>query len=100
MSQHACNNPKGGFDATFPIERNFAAELEVTKDNVDSIQRINDEAGREMADLVFKCRQEKDLLPLRGTGAGAMRQAAKAPANIPADVISSESPRVDPDNVD
>jgi hypothetical protein len=50
----------------FLIERNFADELEITKDDVDRVKRINDETGVKMADLVFKCRQEEDLLPLRG----------------------------------
>ena len=29
----------------FLIERNFAEELEVTKDDVDRVQRINDDVG-------------------------------------------------------
>jgi hypothetical protein len=39
----------------FLIERNFADELEITKDDVDRVNRINDEVDK-----------KKDLLPLRG----------------------------------
>jgi hypothetical protein len=70
----------------FLIERNFAEELEVTKDDVDSIQRINDEAGVKWLFSFLSADKKKTYCLYEAPSAEAIRQAAKR-ANIPADVI-------------
>ena len=70
----------------FLIERNFASELEVTKDDVDSIQRINDEAGVKWLFSFLSADKKKTYCLYEAPSAEAIRQAAKR-ANIPADVI-------------
>ncbi len=46
------------------IERNFAEQLALTKDGVESVKRINDGGGRGMDLFLPQRRQEEDLLPL------------------------------------
>jgi hypothetical protein len=70
----------------FLIERNFAEELEVTKDDVDSIQRINDEAGVKWLFSFLSADKKMTYCLYEAPSAEAIRQAAKR-ANIPADVI-------------
>ena len=70
----------------FLIERNFAEELEVTKDDVDSIRRINDEAGVKWLFSFLSADKKKTYCLYEAPSAEAIRQAAKR-ANIPADVI-------------
>jgi hypothetical protein len=70
----------------FLIERNFAEELEVTKDGVDRIQRINDEAGVKWLFSFLSADKKKTYCLYEAPSADAIRQAAKR-ANIPADVI-------------
>ena len=49
----------------YVIERNFAEQLDLTKDGVEKVNLINDQEGRAV-DLLFpQRRQEKDLLSLR-----------------------------------
>jgi hypothetical protein len=70
----------------FLIERNFAEELEVTKDDVDSIQRINDEVGVKWLFSFLSADKKKTYCLYEAPSAEAIRQAAKR-ANVPADVI-------------
>ena len=70
----------------FLIERNFAEELEVTKDGVDRIQRINDEAGVKWLFSFLSADKKKTYCLYEAPSAEAIRQAAKR-ANVPADVI-------------
>jgi hypothetical protein len=70
----------------FLIERNFAEELEVTKDDVDRVQRINDEAGVKWLFSFLSADKKKTYCLYEAPSADAIRQAAKR-ANIPADVI-------------
>jgi hypothetical protein len=70
----------------FLIERNFADELEVTKDDVDRVQRINDEAGVKWLFSFLSADKKKTYCLYEAPSADAIRQAAKR-ANIPADVI-------------
>jgi hypothetical protein len=70
----------------FLIERNFAEELEVTKDGIDRIQRINDEAGVKWLFSFLSADKKKTYCLYEAPSADAIRQAAKR-ANIPADVI-------------
>jgi hypothetical protein len=70
----------------FLIERNFAEELEVTKDDVDRVQRINDEVGVKWLFSFLSADKKKTYCLYEAPSADAIRQAAKR-ANIPADVI-------------
>ncbi len=79
----------------FLIERNFAEELEVTKDGVDRIQRINDEAGVKWLFSFLSADKKKTYCLYEAPSADAIRQAAKR-ANIPADVIIEISRELSP----
>jgi hypothetical protein len=79
----------------FLIERNFAEELEVTKDGVDRIQRINDEAGVKWLFSFLSADKKKTYCLYEAPSADAIRQAAKR-ANIPADVIVEISRELSP----
>jgi len=79
----------------FLIERNFADELEVTKDDVDRVQRINDEAGVKWLFSFLSADKKKTYCLYEAPSADAIRQAAKR-ANIPADVIIEISRELSP----
>jgi len=70
----------------FLIERNFAEELEVTKDDVDRVQRINDETGVKWLISFLSADKKKSYCLYEAPSAEAIRLAAKR-ANVPADVI-------------
>ena len=70
----------------FLIERNFAEEVEMTKDDVDRVQRINDEAGVKWLISFLSADKKKTYCLYEAPGAEAIRLAAKR-ANVPADVI-------------
>ena len=70
----------------FLIERNFAEELEVTKDDVDRVQRINDDVGVKWLFSFLSADKKKTYCLYEAPSAEAIWQAAKR-ANIPADVI-------------
>jgi len=70
----------------FLIERNFAEELEVMKDDVDRVQRINDETGVKWLISFLSADKKKTYCLYEAPSAEAIRLAAKR-ANVPADVI-------------
>ena len=70
----------------FLIERNFAEELEMTKDDVDRVNRINDETGVKWLISFLSADKKKTYCLYEAPSAEAIRQAAKR-ANVPADVI-------------
>ena len=70
----------------FLIERNFADELEMTKDDVDRVNRINDEAGVKWLISFLSADKKKTYCLYEAPSAEAIRLAAKR-ANVPADVI-------------
>ena len=70
----------------FLIERNFAEELEMTKDDVDRVQRINDETGVKWLISFLSADKKKTYCLYEAPSAEAIRLAAKR-ANVPADVI-------------
>ena len=70
----------------FLIERNFADELEITKDDVDRVNRINDESGVKWLISFLSADQKKTYCLYEAPSAEAIRLAAKR-ANVPADVI-------------
>ena len=62
----------------FLIERNFAEELEVTKDDVDSIQRINDEAGVKWLFSFLSADKKKTYCLYEAPSAEAIRHGGQA----------------------
>jgi hypothetical protein len=70
----------------FLIERNFAQEVEMTKDDVDRVNRINDETGVKWLISFLSADKKKTYCLYEAPSAEAIRLAAKR-ANVPADVI-------------
>ena len=70
----------------FIIERNFAERLELTKSDVDSIQRINDDAGVRWIVSFLSPDKKKTYCLYEAPSAEAIREAARR-NNVPADVI-------------
>ena len=70
----------------FLIERNFADELEITKDDVDRVNRINDETGVKWLISFLSADKKKTYCLYEAPSAEAIRLAAKR-ANVPADLI-------------
>lgn len=70
----------------FIIERNFAQQLEVTKDAAASITRINDEEGIKWIFSFLSADKRKTYCLYEAPDAGAIRAAARR-ANLPADII-------------
>ena len=68
------------------IERNFAEALEVTKEDVDHVQRINDEEGIKWLFSFLSPDKRKTYCLYEAPNAEAIRAAARR-ANIPADVV-------------
>ena len=70
----------------FLIERNFAEEVEATKDIADNIIRINDEEGVKWLFSFLSPDKRKTYCLYDAPNAEAIRIAARR-ANIPADVV-------------
>src|SRR5262245_42079653 len=72
--------------ARYLIERNFADQLEVTKDAADEVRRINDEEGVKWLFSFLSADKRKTYCLYEAPNAEAIRIAARR-ANLPADVI-------------
>jgi hypothetical protein len=70
----------------FLIERNFAEEVEATKDIADNIVRINDEEGVRWLFSFLSPDRRKTYCLYEAPNAEAIRIAARR-ANLPADVV-------------
>lgn len=70
----------------FLIERNFAEEVEATKDIADGIIRINDEEGVKWLFSFLSPDKRKTYCLYDAPNAEAIRIAARR-ANLPADVV-------------
>ena len=68
------------------IERNFADQLEVTKDAADRVRRVNEEEGVKWLFSFLSTDKRKTYCLYEAPNAEAIRIAARR-ANIPADVI-------------
>jgi hypothetical protein len=95
QSQHSCDNPKEGSMPRFLIERNFAEEVEMTKDDVDRVNRINDETGVKWLISFLSADKKKTYCLYEAPSAEAIRLAAKR-ANVPADVIIEVTRKLSP----
>ena len=70
----------------FLIERNFAEEVEATKDIADNIVRINNEEGVRWLFSFLSPDKRKTYCLYEAPNAKAIRIAARK-ANLPADVV-------------
>ena len=70
----------------FVIERNFADQLEMTKDDADNVMAINDDVGVKWIFSFLRADKKKTYCLYEAPSAEAIREAA-ARAGIPADVI-------------
>jgi len=70
----------------FLIERNFAEEVEATKDIADNIIRVNDEEGVRWLFSFLSPDKRKTYCLYEAPNAEAIRTAARR-ANLPADVV-------------
>ncbi len=70
----------------FLIERNFAEQLEVTRDDVMQVTRINADVGVQWLLSFLSADKKKTYCLYEAPSAEAYREAARR-ANVPADVI-------------
>ncbi|HEU0022649.1 MAG TPA: DUF4242 domain-containing protein [Dehalococcoidia bacterium] len=70
----------------FVIERNFAEQIELTRDDASRIVLINDETGVEWLFSFLSADKKKSYCLYEAPSAEAIREAASK-ANVPADVI-------------
>ncbi len=70
----------------FLIERNFQQQLEVTKEDADGINRINDEEGVKWLFSFLSPDKRKTYCLYEAPNSEAIRAAARR-ANLPADVV-------------
>jgi hypothetical protein len=70
----------------FVIERNFADQLEMTKDDADSVKAINDDVGVRWLFSFLRADKKKTYCLYEAPSVEAIRAAADR-AGIPADVI-------------
>ena len=70
----------------FVIERQFAEQLELTKDDVSEIKHINDDSGVRWLYSFLSGDKKKTYCLYEAPNAASIREAAQK-ANIPADVI-------------
>ena len=72
--------------ALFLIERNFAEQLELTKEAADAVKLINDDVGVNWLYSFLSADKKKTFCLYEAPSVSAVREAARR-ANIPADVI-------------
>ena len=70
----------------FLIERNFAEEVEVTKEAADNIRRINDDEGVKWLFSFLSPDKRKTYCLYEAESGEAIREAARR-AGLPADII-------------
>jgi hypothetical protein len=70
----------------FIIERNFAEQLEITRDAASQVQLINEEVGVQWLFSFLSADKKKTYCLYEAPDPEAIREAARR-ANIPADVI-------------
>jgi hypothetical protein len=71
----------------FIIERNFADKLELTKSDVDNVNRVNDDVGVRWIISFLSPDKKKTYCLYEAPTADAIREAARR-AGVPADVIT------------
>jgi Protein of unknown function (DUF4242) len=77
------------------IERNFAEQLVMTKDDVEGVKLINDEEGVTWIRSFLSADKKKTYCLYEAPNPEAIRAAARR-ANVPADVIIEVSAELSP----
>jgi len=72
--------------ALFLIERNFAEQLQLTKDGVTEVTRVNADIGVQWLYSFLSADKRKTFCLYEAPNAEAIREAARR-LNLPADVI-------------
>ena len=72
--------------ALFVIERNFAEQLALTKEDARLVQEINDDAGVHWLFSFLSADKKKTYCLYEASNAEAIREAARR-AGLPADVV-------------
>ena len=80
----------------FMIERRFADELDTTADDIDGINRINDEEGVRWLYSFLSADKRKTYCLYEAPSPDAIRRAAEK-AGLPADVVVEVTERLLPD---
>jgi hypothetical protein len=70
----------------FLIERNFAEQLEVNRDQVTEVTQVNDDVGIQWLFSFLSADKKKTYCLYEALSAEAIREAARR-LNVPADVI-------------
>jgi Protein of unknown function (DUF4242) len=70
----------------FLIERNFAEQLELSKEAADAVKLINDDVGVNWLFSFLSADKKKTYCLYEGASAEAVREAARR-ANLPADSV-------------
>jgi|TARA_R110002072_G_scaffold49863_29_gene135082 hypothetical protein len=70
----------------FLIERNFAEQMEFTKEGVVEVDRINDDESVKWLFSFLSADKRKSYCLYEASNADAIRRAAKR-ANLPADIV-------------
>src|SRR6516165_594301 len=79
----------------FLIERNFAEEVEVTKEGADNIRRINDDEGVRWLFSFLSADKRKTYCLYEAPSAEAIRTAARR-LGVPADTIVEVGAEIGP----
>ena len=74
----------------FVIERNFAEQLEMTKNDAEDVRAINDDVGVSWLFSFLSADKKKTYCLYESPSAEAIREAATR-AGVPADVITEVS---------
>jgi hypothetical protein len=74
----------------YVIERNFAEQIEATREGVAGIRMINDEVGVHWLFSFLSADKRKTYCLYEASNPEAIREAARR-ANVPADVITEVS---------
>jgi hypothetical protein len=82
----------------FMIERRYSDELELTADQADGVNRINDDEGVRWLYSFLSADKRKTYCLYEAPSADAIRRAA-ARAGLPADVVVEMSGQLQPDAV-
>jgi hypothetical protein len=80
----------------FMIERRYADELEVSREDADGINRINDDEGVRWLYSFLSADKRKTYCLYEAPSADAIRRAAER-AGLPADVIVEMTATIRPD---
>ncbi|WP_448627803.1 DUF4242 domain-containing protein [Geodermatophilus sp. URMC 64] len=81
----------------FMIERRFADELDVSKEDAEGINRINDDEGVRWLYSFLSADKRKTYCLYEAPSADAIRRAAER-AGLPADVIVEMTGTMQPDS--